>query len=174
MNDKTKLCVKFTQKYSKDAHQYCAEKGVAPKLFAVEDLSGGWLMVVMEYLERDSYMVLVGLSKDARSSFAAGVTEAVEILHQGGFMHGDIRDANTMVARDWDQEKGVQNVKLVDFDWAGREGETKYPPNVNYWAIARPMGAKDGLPVERDHDLEMIKFIFAVRLPIYIPDLRTD
>lgn len=158
--DSTDLCVKFTQRYSKAAHQYCADKGVAPELYAVEKLPGGWFMVVMEYLKIDSYQMLAALHKDERGSFKTGVSKAVEVLHEGGFVHGDIRDANTMVAQDWDDENGAQNVKLVDFDWGGRDGNTTYPPYVNYTEISRPMGAKDGELVTKDHDLEMLSHMF--------------
>jgi serine/threonine protein kinase len=160
MKNSTKLFVKFTQRYSKDAHQYCADNGVAPKLYAVKDLPGGWLMVVMEYLEMNSYQALATWRRHERSSFKAGVRKAVEVLHEGCFVHGDIRDANMMVARGWDNENDAQSVKLVDFDWAGRNGDTTYPPNVNYMDISRPMDARDGMPVMRRHDLRMLSDMF--------------
>jgi serine/threonine protein kinase len=160
VKDSTRLCVKFTQQYSKNAHQYCADKKVAPELYAVEELPGGWLMVVMEYLGADSYKVLAACDEHERARFKAGVEKAVMVLHDGGFVHGDIRSVNTMVAQNWDNEKGEENVKLVDFDWAGNEGETKYPPNVNYVEISRPMDAKDGKDITKDHDLEMLSHMF--------------
>lgn len=42
--------VKFTRTYSEVVHDLLAGKGFAPELLAVEDLVGGWKMVVMEYL----------------------------------------------------------------------------------------------------------------------------
>jgi hypothetical protein len=162
-SDKADLCIKFTQKYSKEAHQYCAANGVAPELYAVEDLPGGWLMVAMEFLAADVYGLLATSSTSARSRFEADVTAAVDILHRGGFVHGDIREVNTKVARDWDDEKGVENVKLVDFDWAGPEGTTLYPANVNTWTVRRPMGVRDGMPITKNHDLEMVAEMFRVQ-----------
>lgn len=156
-NDGTQLFVKFTQMYSKDAHQHCADNGVAPLLYAVEELPGGWLMVVMEDLATDAYCLLPCSSS---GTVQAGVIAAVGILHRGGFVHGDIRDINTMVAVDWDDEKGAENVKLLDFDWAGPEGSTLYPANVNYWDVDRPVDARDGMPILKDHDLQMISHIF--------------
>jgi len=156
-NDETKLCVKFTQKYSKDAHQYCADNGVAPELFAVEELPGGWLMVVMEYL--DSSIELSELKGNVRASCKASATAAVAHLHAGGFVHGDIRDTNTMVQK-WDNGDDVRNVKLVDFDWAGKEGETRYPANVNYREIPRPLDAKDGMHIKKSHDDSMLSIMF--------------
>jgi serine/threonine protein kinase len=156
--DETKVCVKFTQKYSTDAHKYCADKGVAPELYAVEKLPGGWLMVVMEYL--DSYTALVDLSSKVTMSCETAATAAVGILHDGGFVHGDVRDANMMVENGTD-ENSQRSVKLVDFDWAGKDEETTYPPNVNYTQIRRPMEAKDGMPIKMSHDNEMLSYIFS-------------
>jgi hypothetical protein len=160
-NDETYLCVKFTQNYSKEAHQHCADNGVAPHLYAVEELPGGWLMVVMEYLEVQAYRLLADSSKHSSSSLKAGVTAVVDILHRGGFVHGNIRDVSIMVAHDWDDEKGAANIKLLDFNWAGPEGNTVYPPNVNrFEKVGRPLDAWDGKPILRSHDLEMVSHIF--------------
>ena len=49
---------------------------------------------------------------------------------------------------------------LVDFDWAGKEGEVHYPINVNRIDIKRPDGARGGLPIQKDHDLEMLDTMF--------------
>jgi hypothetical protein len=115
-------------------------------------------------LETDLYEVPAAWHKDDRNSF-----EAVDVLHQGGFVHGDLLDANTMVARDcWDDEKDPRNVQLVDFDWAGRKGEKEYPSNVNYWEITRPIDARDGMPIKRGYDLEMTSRKGKVHLPICI------
>ena len=46
----TPIVVKFTQTYLGDVHRRLANRGFAPELYAVEDLAGGWKMVVMEYL----------------------------------------------------------------------------------------------------------------------------
>ncbi|CAH1767954.1 7092_t:CDS:1, partial [Entrophospora sp. SA101] len=43
--------VKFTQEYSEEAHGKCFELGLAPKLWAVNNLQLGWKIVIMEYLE---------------------------------------------------------------------------------------------------------------------------
>ena len=45
---------------------------------------------------------------------------------------------------------------LVDFDWAGKEGEVHYPMNVNRSDIKRPDGARDGQLIKKEHDLEML------------------
>ena len=48
------------------------------------------------------------------------------LLHQVGYVYGDLRDTNLMVRKD-----GQSGFMLVDFDWAGKFGEVCYPMNVN-------------------------------------------
>ena len=42
------IVVKFTRTYSKVVHDLLAGEGFAPELLAVEDMVGGWKIVVME------------------------------------------------------------------------------------------------------------------------------
>jgi hypothetical protein len=67
-----------------------------------------------------------------RSRYSAQALGVVSLLHQGNFVYGDIRGVNIMVKREWNEGDVTGNVKLIDFDWAGREGSARYPPNVNY------------------------------------------
>lgn len=49
---------------------------------------------------------------------------------------------------------------LLDFDWAGRIGEARYPMNLNRSeGLRRPDGACDGALILADHDIEMLEFI---------------
>lgn len=50
----------------------------------------------------------------------------------------DVCDTNLLVRTD--DECGFV---LIDFDWAGKEGEARYPINVNRTGIKRPDGAED-------------------------------
>jgi hypothetical protein len=40
--------------YLRDVLELLASSGFAPELFAVEDLAGGWKMVIVEYLSGDT------------------------------------------------------------------------------------------------------------------------
>jgi len=79
-------------------------------------------------------------------------------LHDGGFVHGDIRDVNMMTRRQWRPD--AQNVFLLDFDWAGPKDKTIYPPNLNRETVKRHEGAKDGAVITQEHDWAMVKCIF--------------
>ena len=93
------LCVKFTRRYSEDAHHFLAQLGCAPRLRAVMRLPGGWNMVVMDYSE---YMQLrdpmLQISDELRlHTIMAKVSEVVQKLHDAGFVHGDIRSPNVLI-----------------------------------------------------------------------------
>jgi hypothetical protein len=152
--DEKDVCVKFVTRYSKDAHLHCASRGIAPRLRGFETLPGGWYMVVMDYIG-DLFMP----SNDAQLGLATGlrdlILEEMKLLHQAGYVHGDLRDMNLMVRRD-----GQLGFMMVDFDWAGKIGETYYPMNVNTGpSLWRPAGAHDGEIIKADHDIDMIEHL---------------
>ena len=154
--DQSKLFIKFTQCYSKDAHQYCATAGFAPKLYSVTQLPAGWFMVVMEYLEPAMYRNLEPQDKESTHL----VKEIVTHLHKGGFVHGDIRPINMMVHREWYSITGERKLLLLDFDWAGPEDEVKYPLDVNSHSIMRHGGVCGGAGIRKEHDWFMVEHLF--------------
>ena len=94
-------------------------------------------MVVMEDISSEYQSadfdrhLLVSLSDQIKSK--------ITLFHQAHFVHGDLRDTNVMVRKD--REPGFL---LVDFDWAGKIEEVRYPINVNQMDFYRPVGASDG------------------------------
>jgi serine/threonine protein kinase len=154
--------IKFTRKYSATAHEYCSDRGVAPILHAVERLPGGWFMVVMDYLDSTLYShPLAPIPPDDRSALYSRIKRAMDILHDGGFVHGDFRDINMMIRNKaqfttLDEDPGVM---LLDFDWAGKNGDIRYPPNVNT-ELWRPPGVADGVMIEQAHDQAMLNHMF--------------
>lgn len=145
------ICIKFVQRYSRDAHLHCASSGFAPRLRGFEKLPGGWYMVVMDRLV--GYKMLADLSDTEwlSKSVIEGVRSQLKSLHERNLVHGDIRDTNIMVKTD-DKTK----VMIIDFDWAGELGQVWYPPYVNYSGVSRPQSARDGNPIRADHDDEML------------------
>nr|CAG8435703.1 14843_t:CDS:2 [Entrophospora candida] len=47
------------------------------------------------------------------------VIESVKLLHSSGFVHGDLRSPNIMIGNN-------NQMKFINFDWAGKEGEATY------------------------------------------------
>jgi hypothetical protein len=152
------ICVKFVKHYSQNAHEFCASKGHAPKLIAYEPLPGGWNMVIMEALEIDnggSSQLESPYRKFRRASdcrLEGVITSFIRELHNYGYVHGDLRDANFFVRDD--------HFMLLDFDWSGPIDQTYYPARVNYWEVRRPDGARDGKKILVEHDLSMLKYLF--------------
>jgi len=85
------IVVKFTRAYSKAVHNLLAAKGFAPKLFAVEDLAGGWKMVVMEFLLDSDWTMLEMKTHEERLRYKEKLWEALCVIHDKGLVHGDVR-----------------------------------------------------------------------------------
>ena len=83
-----------------------------------------------------------------------GMRKALNALHEensdgGPHVHGDLRSANILVSRRGD-------VRVIDFDWAGHEGDVFYP-QVNHH-LQWPQGVQCGRQLKRDHDLCLFRF----------------
>lgn len=98
-------------------------------------------MAVMEYIDPQSYRILRP-DDGSNRRLVAEIQRVVTVLHDGGFVHGDIRDANMMTRNQWGTQEKAQNLLLLDFDWAGPKGVTKYPPNLNLQTVKRHEGQK--------------------------------
>ena len=138
-----KLVIKFVDRYGVEAHQLLADAGMAPRLLYCGLLDGkndarevkshalsstkcGGLyvgpmrMVVMEHFEgraadgeKDTW------PKDLRNK----VEKAIKKLHDAGLVFGDLRGPNIMFSG--------EKAAIIDFDWAGREGEVRYPRHLS-------------------------------------------
>ncbi|KAF5352155.1 hypothetical protein D9758_009263 [Tetrapyrgos nigripes] len=169
-----KLIVKFSDRYGSGAHEFMANQGLAPKLYYCGLLDGktdvkhseeargsirgdvGGLytgplrMIIMEYLDGITPAELPELEwpKNARE----GVKAAMKCLHDGGFIFGDLRQPNVVFVG--------EDVKLIDFDWSGKEGEVFFPPGLSanvYWG-----GGKSFEEIKKEHDLAMMKTAFDI------------
>ena len=122
----TEVVVKFTGQYGEAAHRLLSDVNLAPKLHWCGPIIGGLTMVVMEHLEGSESIwqmqeclkpkpVADAVLKDAKG--------ALKLLHKNGLVFGDFRDTNVVVSKG----RGF----LVDFDWAGKDGEDRYPAALN-------------------------------------------
>jgi Lipopolysaccharide kinase (Kdo/WaaP) family len=152
MQENDHICVKFVRRYSVDAHAKCATISAAPALRGYEKLPGGWFMVVMDFLDEESYEH-VSTSHDSR--FPA-IQAAIEQFHQAGFVHGDLRGANILVRKG----DGPLPIAILDFDWSGKPGEIFYPFRINRQTVQRPNGVYGGKPILVEHDIEMLRRLF--------------
>jgi len=163
------LVVKFVDRYGVEAHRLLADEKMAPRLLYCGLLDGkddvridgspaegstktGGLyvgpmrMIVMEYIERDAMELW---PDDAHKQ----VEEAVKKLHDAGFVFGDLRAPNIIFSGG--------KAFLVDFDWAGKEGEARYPRNLSR-SVTWPKEAEEleMKPILMDHDWFMFGRLF--------------
>jgi hypothetical protein len=140
-------------------HRAWYNVGFAPELLHVEELAGGFKMIAMEYLG-PPWQMLVLLDTETKEKARKAVRKALRKVHElrvfgstnAGSVHGDVRDVNIMVRADG---KGF-HVRFVDFDWAGQESVSTYPPNMNHATIAWPEGVADGKPMLQIHDMDVL------------------
>ncbi|TDL24163.1 hypothetical protein BD410DRAFT_896881 [Rickenella mellea] len=140
--DGEKLVIKFVRTYS-------------------TDISGKWYMVVMdgvsgEYVGWNNLSRLV--ASDVTTRVHTEIITKISLLHDAKLVHGDIRDTNLLVRVKADAQE--VSVMLVDYDWAGLEGEVYYPDYVNITSVVRPLDVKDGVLITKEHDLEMVDLMF--------------
>lgn len=149
--------VKFVDRYSTEAHDLLAGHNYAPRLLSIGPVWVGdevaqrgcdeQQMVMMEYVEGKPCMELFGAGP-IPENIVGQVRDALALLHENGMVHGDIRRRNIIV------ENTGRRVKIVDFDWAGKIGKTKYPLDLNR-VFPWPKDVKPGRAIKVAHDDEM-------------------
>jgi hypothetical protein len=148
------ICIKFVRKYGKDVHIWCADKGFAPRLIAFDELPGNWYMVIMDLL--DESWVSMANTQVRPDGLKEVIHATITELHQAGMVHGDIRTTNIMVKKD-----GGTSFMLIDYDWAGKQGEVMYPRHVNKASgLGRPESVEDGRLITSEHDDLMMQHLF--------------
>jgi len=130
--------IKFCRSYSTAAHQAVAAAGYAPALLGYEQLVQGWWLIGQEFVDAVPWDEMVDKPVEPLKA-------AVRALHAAGFVHGDLRGCNILVA--------ASAVYLIDFEWAGPVGTATYPYFMNHADIQWPDGAGDGKLVTESHDL---------------------
>ncbi|KAI6134394.1 hypothetical protein EV401DRAFT_2204424 [Pisolithus croceorrhizus] len=157
-----KIVVKFVTTYGVDAHKTLADASFAPKLHYFGPIGtdenavllGNLKMVVMDYIEG---LTLSDALKQHKvpPSFVTHLRQAIAQLHGAGLVFGDLRAPNIMVT-----PNDKVTVRLIDFDWAGKDGEVVYPVSISS-QIDWPTGVEGLMPIERRHDLSNLARIVA-------------
>ena len=159
----TPVCVKFSRhEYGTDVHQTWAAAGLAPKLYECSLLPGGLRMVVMELLRKeDGWRMLYELPDAERHAARAAALAVLDTAHALQLpdgrrgVHGDCRPANTLV-RAAPAAPGGWEVKWIDFDSAGAEGDKRYPPLMSH-QLPWPPGARPGELMAQAHDQQFLR-----------------
>lgn len=164
------IYVKYALRYSEKAHEAATRLRIAPKLLSIKRV-GEWFMIVMEDVSKE-YTSLAELKqrgfnvKDSRwQRIKEEVGRALRLLHADNYVHGDVRDVNILIRKDFrsdersrDEQTKPSPVILVDWDWAGESGAVCYPYTLNV-KVPRPEGAVAGAKITRRHDEQMIDLL---------------
>ncbi|KAJ3510653.1 hypothetical protein NLJ89_g4547 [Agrocybe chaxingu] len=90
-----------------------------------ERVIGDLFMVVMDRVDGKSIWQLQRDKMPVPAIISKKVAEAVRILHENDIVFGDLRDPNILYVASRD------DMVLVDFDWPGKDGESRYPASFN-------------------------------------------
>jgi hypothetical protein len=151
------VIVKFgSGQYGANAHQAAVTAGLAPAILSYSHLPGGMWIVVMEPLEID--FKPCDEFNEISDSLVKAVRTSIDRFHALGYVHGDLRDSNVFVRERTGPSKDVTwECRLIDYDWAGREGDAIYPLGVYCNdAVWRPEKYMDGKPITAQSDRQMV------------------
>jgi RIO-like serine/threonine protein kinase len=82
-------------------------------------------MVVMDRVDGKSIWQLQEDKRPVPAIVLTSVTDAIDLLHEKDIVFGDLRDPNILY------DASEARVVLVEFDWAGKDGESRYPATLN-------------------------------------------
>lgn len=125
----------------------------------------------MEWLPAPEWRPLSGLSEKELRKAERAVQQALERAHIAtNMVHGDARPPNCLVRRG--KGAGSWEVRFVDFEWAGPEGEATYPVCLNT-DIPWPEGVRYGKPLQQEHDIQLLAATLAARRATAAPSTTT-
>jgi tRNA A-37 threonylcarbamoyl transferase component Bud32 len=87
-------------------------------------------MVVMDRVHGELAWDVVRRSKPILSKVYEDIHNAIELLHSHNLVFGDLRTPNIMVASGSDTGARCRGL-LIDFDWIGDHGTTRYPATLD-------------------------------------------
>lgn len=111
----------------------------APKLLQMKKLPGNWCVVVMEKVEGSQ------LQMPVNTLVEMDLKTTVSKMHDKGYVHEDLRPQNILVLME-------NTIRILDFDWAGKEGEVRYPQELSTSCNWHPNLESGGL-ISKAHDL---------------------
>ena len=149
------VIVKFTARYNEKAHRLLTKAGLAPVLHFCERVIGDLYMVVMDRMDGKSIWQLQGDKIPVPAIVSERVGDAVLLLHENDIVFGDLRDPNILY------DASNDRVVLVDFDWAGKDGESRYPATLNLGNVWADEVSAYGI-MKKDHDIWQLNRLIAL------------
>ena len=155
--------VKFTPNYHEGAHRLLADQNppLAPALYSCTRVTGGFYMVVMEYIPKTRGRSISPYASTDGSPVLPlqllaevvhrDVAKALWSLHKQGLVFGGLRESNLLYL----PEDGGRTL-LVDFDGVGRDAVDRYSPCLDPVA-AMELGVMAWGIMKQAHDRENFK-----------------
>ncbi|KDQ12546.1 hypothetical protein BOTBODRAFT_161437 [Botryobasidium botryosum FD-172 SS1] len=123
------LAVKFTNRYCEEAHVALAELDLAPKLYAVQPCGSRLKMIVMEHIYPSCSAADIFGNGPIDEPLLPDIRRAVRCLHDRGLVFGDLLP-NNIVMKPGQKDDEIK-VFLIDFEWCGKHGTSRYPATLN-------------------------------------------
>ena len=149
------VIVKFTARYNEEVHRLLTKARLAPELHFCERVIGDLYMVVMDRVHGKSIWQLQVDKIPIPAIVSERVEDAVRLLHANDIVFGDLREPNILY------DASNDRVVLVDFDWAGKDGKSRYPATLNRGNV----WAEDVVAysiMRKDHDMWQLKRLIAL------------
>jgi serine/threonine protein kinase len=151
--------------YGEVAHRAAAQAGFAPQLYGVAKINGAPPAYVMEFLSPKKRWVpfeRASLPAPGHSGMLkAEIDKFLLFMQTSGLVHGDLRPNNMLLRTNSDSVE----LRILDWDWAGKHGSAKYPLDRN--PTAELLGDA-GCLIDGKHDSVTIhKYFKAVRSPSF-------
>ena len=147
--------------YSEEIHRALADAGLAPSLHGTASVPGAPSAIIMEYLDPSAGWTTLQTYIREHPEIKINTkhpafVQLFKIMKEKQVVHGDLRPNNIMcrVQPESGTEGQGLEIKVVDFDWAGKSGSAKYPAIMNL-AINWP-GAPRGL-IDEGHDETLLE-----------------
>ncbi|KAF8337917.1 uncharacterized protein EI90DRAFT_2909016 [Cantharellus anzutake] len=159
INNSTKVVVKFVTGYGADVHRAMEIERFAPKLLYCGPVNvvptmpcyGKLKMVVMDYVAGNTLANALESGRVASIEGLGALRNIIKSLHAKNFVYRDLRPPNIMIMTEG-------KVQLIDFDWAGKNGEARYPVSIST-CIEWPHGVSGGGYIQPEHDRAMLDLL---------------
>ncbi|TBU27934.1 hypothetical protein BD311DRAFT_807273 [Dichomitus squalens] len=129
--DSVEVVVKFTERYHPDAHKLLAAEHLAPALHACVPVYGDLFMVVMDRVHGTIAWEPATRNELLPHRIYEDVRRAIALLHSHDLVFGDLRTPNIMVVPGGSGPDDGPRGMLIDFDWVGTHGSSRYPASLD-------------------------------------------
>ena len=138
----------FAQKYGIAVQRCLHNAGLAPEVLKEVKVGRVWSACVMTNVEGKTLFECLrdnSLTEDAKKDICKQLSCIKNVLTSEGYVHGDLRSSNIIVAAN-------NTLCVVDFSWAGKSLDVRYPWSLNCSSIRWHPGVGCGKKISTEHD----------------------